>query len=1115
MSLVASKPNAPQSPEGLGKESGWDCRLFALRAVDRPSLLAKIDEVSAFIEAQPDTDFAVLAASLAQPVDASGVRLAIVATTVEDLGAKLQKARKRLGEASCKFIRDHTGIYFFDAPLGLQGKVAWVFPGEGAQYPNMLQDLCSLFPQVEEAFGQCERIAADSGNREDSIRSLFHLGRDPSPERIAEAEIRLRKLGPSIFGVLIADLAIGRLLEALRVPVDATAGHSAGEIAALLASGSMQGEDALGSKLGEIMNLMESIEETAGGPEAALLAVGTGKEVVESLARELVGDAVMVAMDNCPHQCVAVGLPDQVAQLEGAITGKGFICERLPFRRPYHTPLFEPWMEKFRQLFDNVPFERPRIPTYCCSTGKLFPGDPEQIKTLAVNHWVSPVEFAAMIKTMHADGVRVFVEVGPRGNLSAFIEDILRGQSFAAIPANVARKSGPTQINLMAAQLFAHHVPLDLQALFGDMTSQEEGSLEEPPQVPAEPQLPEIFEPQSFDPFACAGGDVMDQHFALMEQFLIVQDQVMGAYLRSSKVKKGAFNIPSLGLTKESPDPLSDAPELDSFTSRPRFALIDEVEFSEPGTALVARRRLDKSEDLYAEHHTLGGRGVSRADPDQKGLPILPMTFTMEAMSQAASLLCPGKVVVAIRNLRLFRWVPFDAQATTFEIRAEIVQTDPETGLVEVRANTRDLGNSFLADGASKPAAEATVILADAYPEPAEPLPFALADERPCRVSVEQLRMNMFHGPLFQMIRSLDRFGKQGIDGTIEVQPRDGWFQTNANPHLATDPALIDAGMHILGAWHLEQPDWSGRILLPIGIDQVEFFGPNPEVGQLLALRGHNEEETARKMRHGLEILDNNGRVWMRMKGAAYWRFYLPFGEVNYFGPKDLYVLSQPFPAAEGVRQDGATAGACYYLDHPADLKQQVLRTSGSRVAMTPAEQEQYNTWEGTDAQLNDWFFGKLALKDAVRGAWTRKHGTGLFPADIDTGTAPSGAVTCTLRDIGTNEPLPSAAYAVLPGKACAFAAYRPHVGIAMEAIPKKADDLPLRELAARNAVKCALKRDDLELQVMPRGGVEGVYLVSVPGGLEIPHSGQTLRVQTSRRNDLILATTECEVEPS
>ena len=69
---------------------------------------------------------------------------------------------------------------------------------------------------------------------------------------------------------------------------------------------------------------------------------------------------------------------------------------------------------------------------------------------------------------------------------------------------------------------------------------------------------------------------------------------------------------------------------------------------------------MDEREDRYADDHTLGGRGVSRENPAQNGLPVLPMTFSLEAMAEAAALLAPGKVVVAIRNIRLFRWLPFD-----------------------------------------------------------------------------------------------------------------------------------------------------------------------------------------------------------------------------------------------------------------------------------------------------------------------------------------------------------------------------------------------------------------------------------------------------------------------
>src|SRR4029453_12512523 len=112
--------------------------------------------------------------------------------------------------------------------------------------------------------------------------------------------------------------------------------------------------------------------------------------------------------------------------------------------------------------------------------------------------------------------------------------------------------------------------------------------------------------------------------------------------------------------------------------------------------------------------------------------------------------------------------------------------------------------------------------------------------------------------------------------------PRARWFRSTPAPRVVIDPVLVDAAMHILGAWHLEQPDWSGRILLPIGMQSMEFFRPPPAARSRFTVRGHNEEETARQVRHGLEVYDENG-LWLRLTGAAYWRFYLPFGDVNFF----------------------------------------------------------------------------------------------------------------------------------------------------------------------------------------------------------------------------------------
>ena len=138
----------------------------------------------------------------------------------------------------------------------------------------MLADLCGVFPEVEEAFAMCDRLAEEAGRPGESLRRVLHLPPDATDADKAAAEAELRGLGPSIFGVLLADQAIFHVLQNLQIPVSAMAGHSAGELGALLASGAMNSRDQHGARLPEIMEIMQRQEGEAGGPDVALLAVG-------------------------------------------------------------------------------------------------------------------------------------------------------------------------------------------------------------------------------------------------------------------------------------------------------------------------------------------------------------------------------------------------------------------------------------------------------------------------------------------------------------------------------------------------------------------------------------------------------------------------------------------------------------------------------------------------------------------------------------------------------------------------------------------------------------------------------------------------------------------------
>jgi malonyl CoA-acyl carrier protein transacylase len=1078
---------APEAREESTRPSAWDTRLFVLRGEDRESLreqaLALANDLG-----ESETPLGELAHALARELPANGLTLAVIAASLPDLRAKLVRAGERLAKPDCRHIRDSAGVYFADQPLFRTGSLAVLFPGEGAQYSGMLADLCAAFPEVEETFAWSDRLAQEHGKAEESLRQLLHLPADASLEERAAAEARLRTLGPSIFSVLLADLALYRVLTRLELPVSAVAGHSAGELAALTAAGAMPD---IGPKLLEVVELMQRQEEENNGPEVTLLAIGAGKALVEQIAETAAGGSVAIAMDNCPHQCIAVGPTPDLSRVESALLSQGVVCERLPFRRPYHTAMFEPWMEPYRQLFAPVAFVAPSTSVFSCTTAQPFPPDGDAIRDLAVNQWVSPVEFTRTIEAMYASGVRLFVEAGPRGNLSAFTEDILRGKPFAAIPSNVPRRSGPTQINHLVGQLLVHEVPLNLECLFQEWEYEANSG----PQASARETLADGFDEVAAASDLSPRTAALNGYLDVMERFLDVQREVMAAFLTGQSRRETPLEALDLEAFRDL------AEDLVPPQGEPPFALMESIVHLEPGVSIAVQRTLDEREDLYADHHTLAGRGVSRVNPGQNGLPVLPMTFSVEGMSEAATLLAPGKVVTAVKNLRLFRWIPFDPTPTTLEIRAEVAGVNEDTGVVEVRANVRDLGNSFLKDGASKVAAEATLLLADEYPASPEPMPFALTDERPCQSTVEDLRRNMFHGPLFQMLQHLGRIGDEGIEGLVEVQPRDGWFRSNPNPRLVLDPVLLDASMHILGAWHLEQPDWTGRILLPFEITTLEFFSPPPAVGSQLLTRGHNEQESARHFRHSMEVFNPDGTHWYRMLGAGYWRFYLPFGHVNFFGPKDEYYLCRHWPEASPAGQSRPPR-RCYYLDPPVDLKQPVLRAAGARVTMTPRELQEFMGWSGSDAELNDWFFGRLVAKDAARAAWNERYGVAIFPADIEAEFV-NGRYLCRHREDNRTEPLPPACVAIAGSRVAAFSAYADQLGVALIKVEKGENVNAVRARAACQSVANALGIAANELSASPSERDGSEYIVSA--------SGRKVLAQTAVERDYVAATTLAE----
>jgi hypothetical protein len=192
-----------------------------------------------------------------------------------------------------------------------------------------------------------------------------------------------------------------------------------------------------------------------------------------------------------------------------------------------------------------------------------------------------------------------------------------------------------------------------------------------------------------------------------------------------------------------------------------------------------------------------------------------------------------------------------------------------------------------------------------------------------------------------------------------------------------------------------------------------------------------------------------------------------------------------------------------HFLEPPADLKQPVLRAAGARVTMTPAELAVFGAWSGTDAELNDWFFGRMLAKDACRAAWTAKHGEAIFPADLETSDA-HGRIACAPRGEPKPEPLPPVRVAHCEGKVAAVSAFAERLGIALVALPKNAS--PEAERAAREAAVRAALADALAVPL------EACALEALTAeGAVVRAGGSRYRASAAIHKGAVLATTVCE----
>ena len=284
-------------------------------------------------------------------------------------------------------------------------KHAYVFPGQGAQFSGMGKDLYDNCLQAREMFEQANDIL---GFR---ITEIMFGG-------TAEELRQTRVTQPAIFlhSVILAKvLGIDREI----IP-DAVAGHSLGEFSALVVAGALSFEDGL-RLVAKRAEAMQAACEANPGTMAAILKLED--EVVERVCEEVEG-VVVAANDNCPGQLVISGASDAV--LEACEKLKAAGARRalpLPVGGAFHSPLMEPARQELEKAIAEAQFKTPICPVY--QNVNAEPQlDAEAIKHNLTAQLTAPVKWTQSIRTMIADDIGEFTELGPGNVLQGLINKV-------------------------------------------------------------------------------------------------------------------------------------------------------------------------------------------------------------------------------------------------------------------------------------------------------------------------------------------------------------------------------------------------------------------------------------------------------------------------------------------------------------------------------------------------------------------------------------------------------------------------------------------------------------------------------------------------------------------
>ncbi len=282
-------------------------------------------------------------------------------------------------------------------------KHAYIFPGQGAQFPGMGKELFEQNEKAKELFQQADASLGFS------LSDIMFNG---SADELKQTKVTQ----PAVFLHSVA-----AFLSLPDAQPDMVAGHSLGEFSALVACGALAFTDALMLVYKRAMAMQKACEIN---PSTMAAVLGMEDARVEEIVAGITDEVVVAANYNCPGQLVISGSLKGVelacAALKEAGAKRALV---LPVGGGFHSPMMMPAQEELKEAIEATAFKNAKCPIYQNVDAKPYT-DAETIKQNLINQLTAPVRWTQSVQNMIADGATRFTEVGPGNVLQGLVKKI-------------------------------------------------------------------------------------------------------------------------------------------------------------------------------------------------------------------------------------------------------------------------------------------------------------------------------------------------------------------------------------------------------------------------------------------------------------------------------------------------------------------------------------------------------------------------------------------------------------------------------------------------------------------------------------------------------------------